>query len=167
MRTSFLFLYVKLIFSHSNKVIKKKSQLSMFWRALWCAGWIPHPWDHLAFIGTYFYRTHLQFLSLVMHMELGFFFSCEDAPNVKRKKENLPAIPCSLFPEVHTQTVSSLGQKFWYSLIQVRAFQCFKTLRHLLNYKYPTIFTIHVCWREKQAFQSLWKRALDKSSQAL
>lgn len=127
----------------------------MFWMVLYWAGWIPHPWDHFVFIGAYFHRTCLQFLSFAIHMELVSSFHVRMLL-MQREKKDLPAIPCSFLSltkrnhrplgseciEVDTQTVSSSGQKFWYSLIQIKVFQSFKTLRHPLNCKYPTVLTI-------------------------
>lgn len=49
-----------------------------------------------------------------------------------KEKRSLPSIP---FPQFYTQTVPSLRQDFWYSLMQVRAFQSLKTLRHPQDYK--------------------------------
>lgn len=108
---------------------------------LYPAEWIPHPWDHLFFIGACFHSTCLWFLSFWMHMELVSSFHVRMLL-MRREKRELPSIQFSLFPQVYTQTIRSLGQGLWYSLTQIKASQSLKTLRDPLNCKYPTIFTI-------------------------
>lgn len=61
------------------------------------------------------------------------------------KKERSPFHSIS---PVFTQTVPSVGQDFWYSLMQVRAFQSLKASRHPWNYKNP-IFSPSQPWTRR------------------